>query len=277
MAGTWYPGRSEELRRQVDGFLAEADVEPMAVRGVVVPHAGYRYSGMVAAKAYRLLRAQRIERVVILGPSHRAWFRGVAVVEIDAFETPLGEVAVDARVAEVARRPLVHSTPAPFEHEHSVEIQLPFIQRAIPDARVLPMLFGELMNEDYRVIAATIEWLADDETVFVVSSDFTHYGARFDYCPFPADDAEQVRAGLRQLDMGAIEPVLRRDALAFQRYLDDTGATVCGRVPIRTFITAERLLSPGRLLSYQTSLDVTNDYEHCVSYAAIAFPRADLP
>lgn len=274
LAGTWYPGTAEELCRQVDEFLGPADEQAGPVAGLVVPHAGYRYSGAVAGRAYGALRGQVIGRVIILAPSHRARFRGAAVLEVDAFETPLGRVAVDGIVAELSGRTLVQSAPAPFVHEHSVEIQLPFLQRAAPGARVVPLLFGALAESDYPPLVETIASLADDETVYVVSSDFTHYGWRFDYQPFPATDAKAVRARLRALDMSVIEPVLRHDARAFQDVLDTTGATVCGHVPIRTFIASPTLQQPGRLLAYQTSLDVTGDYEHCVSYAAIAFPRA---
>ena len=100
-----------------------------------------------------------------------------------------------------------------------------------------------------------------------------HYGWRFVYLPFPAAGPAQVALALRTLDMGAIERVCAGDAAGFSEYIEDTGATICGRVPIAVFLTLHRQRSLGRLLSYYTSLDVTGDYEHSVSYASIAFPE----
>jgi hypothetical protein len=274
LAGTWYPEERDRLGAMVDRFLAEAlpgDGRPLL--GAVVPHAGYQYSGSVAAEAYRRLRDTPCRRVVILAPSHRASYRGVAVLQVDAFRSPLGSVRVDPVVEELPARELMHADPKPFAGEHSLEIQLPFLQRVLPDTSVVPLLFGAMTPADHAALAATLEWLCDDETIFVVSSDFTHYGWRFAYEPFPARNAEYVRERLRELDMGAIEPILRGDASAFQTYLEDTGATVCGHVPITSFLTWTAARRQAELLTYRTSLDVTGDYEHCVSYAAIAFPR----
>ncbi len=271
LAGTWYPGEAGRLRRTVDALLAEAPAAPIdAVLGLIVPHAGYEYSGAVAAAAYRVLRDAPRQRVVLLAPSHRGAFRGVARLDADAFETPLGLVHIDP--AALPATDLVRFDPSPFAGEHSLEIQLPFLQRALPEAVVVPFLLGNLQSADYAEVAALLARLADDRTVFVVSSDFTHYGWRFGYEPFPAEGAEQVRERLRALDMGAIAPVLEGDASEFQRYLAETGDTVCGHVPIGAFLSWVSRRYRGVLLAYRTSLDVTGDYEHCVSYAAIAFP-----
>lgn len=278
LAGTWYPGRADELRRTVDGFLAETSSEGAASPlGLIVPHAGYQYSGLVAGAAYRRLRNVACTRVVLLAPSHRMSYRGVVVPDVDAFETPLGQVRLDGVVPDLPRdQPLVRIDLAPFQGEHSLEIQLPFVQRVLPSATVVPLLFGDLESQDHPALRPTIDRLADDRTVFVISSDFTHYGWRFGYEPFPADDAATVRDRLGELDRGAIDPILRGDALAFRRYLDGTGATVCGQIPIMAFLTWVDRRHRGELLAYRTSLDVTGDYEHSVSYAAIAFTRAGI-
>lgn len=274
LAGTWYPGPAEQLRRMVDGFV---DGEPSpgggAILALIVPHAGYAYSGAVAGAAYRLLRASPPARVVILAPSHRMAYRGAAVLEVEAFETPLGSVRVDGVVATLPRRGLIRADPRPFEGEHSLEIQLPLLQYVAPDARVVPLLCGDMTGGDFAALATVLDGLADDRTVVVVSSDFTHYGWRFGYEPFPASSADQVRAQLRELDMGAIAPVVAGDASTFGRYVERTGDTVCGRIPIMACLTWLAGRGRGELLDYRTSLDVTGDYEHCVSYAAIAFWR----
>jgi len=277
LAGTWYAGGREPLRAQVDDLLRGAAAGIRAatppLRGVVVPHAGYVYSGRAAATAYAGVAGGAYRRVVILAPSHFAAFRGVALPQVDGFETPLGVVPVDAdQVAALARHPLFREDADPYRDEHALEIQLPFLQRVLPEARIVPMLFGSLTAADHTVVATALRALIADGTIFVVSSDFVHYGWRFGYLPFPATAPEPVRAGLQRLDMGAIERVCAGDAAGFERYVEETGATICGRVPIATFLTLHGARTRGQLLAYYTSLDVTQDYEHCVSYASIAFP-----
>ncbi len=278
LAGTWYAAGERRLRQQVDELLAAA-AQPAAasepLSGLVVPHAGYVYSGRAAAVGYACLASTSYRRAVILAPSHFAAFHGAALLDVDAFETPLGAVPVDGEgLTAVLDQPLFRADPEPYRQEHSLEIQLPFLQRVLPGAPVVPVLLGSVADDDYAVVARALRQLASDDTIFIVSSDFVHYGWRFDYLPFPAEGPERVRAGLRALDMGAIERVCAGDAAGFRGYVAETGATICGRIPIGVFLTLHGQRSPGRLLTYYTSLDVTQDYEHCVSYASIAFPRA---
>jgi AmmeMemoRadiSam system protein B len=277
LAGTWYAAGEARLRAQVDALLQAAQPAPLATRlaGLVVPHAGYVYSGRAAAAGYVCLTAAAYQRAVILAPSHFAGFRGAALLDVDGFETPLGTIAVDHdALTALLRQPLFREDAAPYRDEHSLEVQLPFLQRVLPSARVVPVLIGALSDDDYVAVAAALRGLAAADTVFVVSSDFVHYGWRFDYLPFPAAGAEPVRSGLRALDMGAIECVCAGDGAGFRRYVAATGATICGRMPIGVFLTLHAQRTAGRLLTYYTSLDVTQDYEHCVSYASIAFPDA---
>jgi MEMO1 family protein len=277
LAGTWYPSAGGELRQQVDDWLAAAQAE--AGQGerwcaVVVPHAGYRYSGRAAAAAYAGLRNQAYSRVLLLAPSHTAAFRGVALLDVDAFSTPLGEVAVDCEaVRKLAGAPLCAVRPVVYEDEHSLEIQLPFLQRALPGVPVVPALLGSFDAADYAVAATALAAVMADDTLCVVSSDFVHYGWRFSYLPFPAAGPQAVAAALRVLDMGAIDRVCAGDAAAFLAYMEDTGATICGGTPIAVFLTLHHRRTRGRLLRYYTSLDVTGDYEHSVSYASIGFPQ----
>jgi len=273
LAGAWYPADAGQLREMIDGWLSDTPAGPGSAIGLVVPHAGYRYSGPVAAAGYRHLHGTMCTRVVILAPSHRMAFKGVVVLEADAFATPLGQVRIDAAVGELVKASPIRADARPFEDEHSLEIQLPFLQRVLPEASVVPLLFGDMVSEDYRELVSTIERLADDRTAFAVSSDFTHYGWRFGYEPFPPEGPDFVRERLRELDMGAVEPLLQGDAEAFTRYLDRTGATVCGRVPVTAFLTWAGPRCSGELVAYRTSLDVSGDYDNVVSYAAVSFSR----
>jgi MEMO1 family protein len=277
LAGRWYAGDPEQLRAQVDALLAAAPpVElPAPLRGIVVPHAAYQYSGRAAATAYACVRGAAFARVAILAPSHFTSFRGVALLDVEAFATPLGLLPVDrAAVVTLAAQPLFAERADAYAGEHALEIQLPFVQRVAADAAVVPMLVGDVGADDYEPIAATLRALVDDRTLFIVSSDFVHYGRQFRYLPFPSNGVEPVRRALRELDMGAVACVCDGDAAAFRHYVADTGATICGRNPIGLFLTMSGAALRGTLLTYYTSLDVTGDYEHSVSYAAIAFSRS---
>ena len=272
IAGTWYPGDARELAHAIDGFLDCADGAPdESLRALVVPHAGVRYSGKAAGAGYARVPRGRFRRVVLLAPSHYHHFEGGAVFTGDGFETPLGTVAVDPSANELAGAPGFVATAAPYAREHAVEIQLPFLQRIDAELRLVPVLVGS--EKRLADLTPGLRSLQDDETLFVVSSDFTHYGAAFDYLPFPPSNGVEVAAHLRELDSGAIEPVCRVDPEAFESYVRTTGITVCGRAPIGAFLRACPAGLEGSLVSYYTSLDVTGDFEHSVSYAAIAFRR----
>jgi AmmeMemoRadiSam system protein B len=273
LAGTWYPADAAELRAQVEAFLGEGDGGEAEVRAILVPHAGYRYSGKAAGAAYAKIGRGWWKRALILAPSHYHSFAGGAVFVGDGFETPLGVCRVDLPAARrlAASPPFVHSA-APFRREHSLEIQLPFLQVIAPSIEVVPVLLG--VADDAATLAALAAGLRafdDGETLFVVSSDFTHYGQDFDYLPFPPRDAEYVAAELRRLDFGAIEPIRRGEVDRFTRYVRETGITVCGRGPIAAFLDLAAGRLAGELVCYYTSLDVTGDYEHSVSYAALVF------
>jgi AmmeMemoRadiSam system protein B len=202
-------------------------------------------------------------------------FQGLAVPSVAGFQTPLGTVWVDEVVQTIAPSDLVRVSSSPFEAEHSFEIQLPFLQRTAPDAKVVPILFGSPGPQHDSAVGPLLSRLASEDNLFLISSDFTHYGRRFDYEPFPATSAEKVSVRLKALDTAAIEPILSGDAEAFRSFLVRTGDTVCGRVPLAAFLATLGRGARGRLLAYRTSLDVTGDYEHCVSYASIGLTATD--
>ncbi|MGH7823009.1 MAG: AmmeMemoRadiSam system protein B, partial [Candidatus Binatia bacterium] len=267
VAGTWYPGEAERLVESVDRLIAGAGAGPdERVRAMIVPHAGYQYSGRAAAAGYARLPRRRWRRAAILAPSHHHLFEGAAVFPGRGFETPLGVVEIDA---EAARRlescEGFSMTARPYAREHSLEIQLPFLQRRDPALRVVPILVGAA-DPGAEAVGAGLRALDDGDTFFVVSSDFTHYGAAFDYLPFPPSGAESVAAALRELDFGAIDRICRLDADGFGSYVRLTGATICGRAPIAAFLASRPRGLAGTVASYYTSLDVTGDYEHSVSY-----------
>ena len=281
IAGSWYPADPEALRRLLEGFLDKAPspdpAEASRLIAVVVPHAGYAYSGFTAAHAYRWIRQRRPKRILIIGPSHYAAFRGISFGDFDAYETPLGRVPVDPAGRKLVKAcPLVGFYPEAHGKEHSLDIQVPFLQVIFPESTpsILPLLVGRLEKEDVPVLARCIGKLLDNETVLVVSSDFTHYGPRFGYIPFPNETgvAEQIR----RLDQGACDRILRLDERGFVAYREKTGITICGRNPITLLLDLLPEGTRSRQLFYATSGQLTGDYENCVSYYALAFVRNAL-
>lgn len=272
-AGSWYPGDAAELRAEVERLLGAERRGDRAVRALVVPHAGYRYSGKTAGAAYARVSPGRWKRAAILAPSHHHAFAGAAVYPDDGFETPLGVARVDV---EGARRLTASAgfegSPGPFRHEHAIEVQLPFLQVIDPSLVLVLVLLGVADDPAaLEVLGSGLRSMDDGETLFVVSSDFTHYGADFGYLPFPPRGARSVAAELRRLDFGAIEPIRHGEAREFARYVERTGITICGRGPISAFLHLAAGRWSGEVVEYATSLDVTGDYRHSVSYAGLVF------
>ena len=170
--------------------------------------------------------------------------------------------------------PLVRRNPAVFMREHAFEIQLPWLQVLAPGVTVLPLLVGDLEPGDAAALAGAVRPLLAPGTLIVVSSDMTHYGRRFDYLPVPPTDAATVAAAIRRLDDGALDRIVACDADGFSDYVEETGATICGRHPIEVLLRALPPGARGDPVARATSLDVSGEFDHTVSYAAVAFTAA---
>lgn len=251
VAGTFYPAQEKALRGEVARLLDVATAPGPLPKALVVPHAGFMYSGAVAAAAYARLRAwaNRIRRVVLLGPSHRVAFRGLALPETSAFMTPLGAVPLDSGLcAELAQQPGVINCAPAHALEHSLEVQLPFLQVVLGDFSLLPLVAGDARPAE---VALRLDraW-GGEETLVVVSTDLSHF---HDYETACARD----------------EATCNR-ILALDASLD--GEDACGCVGLNGFLlTARRRGLLGRELSRCNSGDVTGDRSSVVGYAAFAF------
>jgi AmmeMemoRadiSam system protein B/AmmeMemoRadiSam system protein A len=271
-AGSWYPGHRAELEHLLE-TLFQSSLERTgpallpAPAGFVVPHAGLEYSGSVAASACRCLQAAAPKRVILLGFSHRGMGEGVAMPAVERIETPLGEVAVDTSFTVFPR------VPESRLCDHSVEIQLPLLQKVLPGVPVVPLYVGTLLAKERREAAEALAGAMHSGDVLVASSDFTHYGRAFGYTPFPVN--EQTPHRLHDLDFTVIEGASSLDAEFFLDTLTDSGSTTCGHAPISLLL--ETLTSAygdalyQETLDYQTSGDITGDSGHCVSYAALGY------
>lgn len=278
--GSWYPNDRAELENLLDELFETSlgRTGPLLLpqpAAFVVPHAGLTYSGRVAAAVYRHLQQAQPSRVILLGLSHRGAPAGVWIPRVDVFETPLGEVPVDGESVE---RLLTHSGFRPGRKgvlcDHSVEVQLPLLQKAAPGAAVVPIYVSELSAAERDQAASVLAEMAGPDTVVLASSDFTHYGRSFHYQPFPLDPAISTR--LAALDEGFIEAAGSLDPELFVSALDAESATVCGREPISLLLAMLRSMPGGddifqNTLDYETSGDITGDYTQSVGYAALGY------
>lgn len=228
----WYPHTSEPvLRSTIVNLEKQARTQfdfsaiPANIRMLIVPHAGYRYSGTVAIAAYRLLSGTQYDRVFILAPSHHHTFAGIALPHFNQYQTILGSLSVDRHAQEVLSKTAVFSVKADaFEPEHAIEVQLPLLQYFTRTNTIVPLIIGQLNDQQRAQAAKTLAPLVTDKTLIIVSSDFAHYGQRFGYVPF----TNQVDDRLRQVNGQAIQLIEQHNAAGLQKFVADTGITICG-------------------------------------------------
>lgn len=270
LAGSWYPGDPAELKSTVEEFLAGGGAPDDRTIAVIAPHAGYVYSGATAGKAFAAVRGRKVDRVILMGPSHRAAFNGGALSSVDAWKTPLGVVPLDRpSIDALAKRRGFRVNDAAHAREHSMEIEVPFLQVALqPGWKLIPIMIGQLDDGTVGDLAIGIEPLLDEGTLVVVSSDFTHFGQDYGYVPFRDSLATRIRA----LDEEGIAQIKALSAERFEDFRERTGATICGADPIRVLLT----LMAGRVQDvvqrgYDQSGSMVGNYTNSVSYAALAF------
>jgi len=276
-AGSWYPGHQEKLAQTVDELIDQASPPPLDGNpiAVIAPHAGYRFSAPVAAAGYSYLRDRSYQRVIIMALSHRyaGTYHGVEVPrELTAYQTPLGEVPIDRQVCDdLLERKTFLSKPGMDRGEHSLELQLPFLQRTIGEFRLVPLLVGQMTESEYAAAAEAIRPWVDAQTLLVASSDFTHYGPRFDYLPFRKDVPDK----LRELADQAAEPIEQCDFDGFLEYLAKTEDTICGRNPIALMLRILSMEGGARAVraAFDTSGNLTGDWDNSVTYQAFVFTR----
>lgn len=289
LAGAWYEADAGELAAAVDSHLAAGQPLSAIARGLpialIAPHAGHRWSGDAAGHAFNLLSGEAgasIRRVIMLGPSHHTRFHGISILPVENYQTPLGNVPLDtAVVSQLLDSPLFLTQPGAHREEHCLEIELPFLQRALAGSfQIVPMLISHLDPSDWKIVAATLRPFIDEKTVILISSDFTHYGARFGYLPF----RDNQDLNLKKLDKGALAPILALNAAAFAAYKQESDITICGWQAIGVLL---ELLGSGdqiqhwgdappaaKVLEYYRSADLSGDFDGSVSYAAVGFFRA---
>jgi MEMO1 family protein len=279
-AGSFYPKTESALRKAIEACFTgqhgpgelpsppKKDEHPL--HAVIVPHAGYQYSGMAAAWSYKAIAESALPDVfIILAPNHNSSDSGVTM---ETFHTPLGEVRVDQEFAKaLAQKGTIPFNDAIHGPEHSIEVQLPLLQFALGSRVEKLKIVPILVSSDIDLAKAAIdikETIIDlgRKVTFIVSSDFTHYGRNYHYMPFYKD----IKENLVELDGKALELIKKGDAKGFEAFVDETQATICGVNPIMLLfklVKAEKVL----MEQYYVSGDITGDYKNSVSYASLVF------
>lgn len=257
VAGQFYPAGSEEIEKTfnyyndiLDGQIDDKELLKMAPRAVIVPHAGYVYSGFTANIALRLLKNSPLSRVVVIGPSHRVYLKGTSVSDFELYETPLGPLPIDqASVKELIAKFDLRFQPDAHS-EHSTEVQMPFIKRYLKDASVVELVYGD---EDPRKLAKVIKYLLEDpHTAVVISTDLSHYY-----------DIKKAKR-LDSICLDAVDK-LNSDEL-------HQGCEACGKIGIEAMLSAAKKTGlHSQLLDYRTSADASSDESHVVGYMSAVF------
>ncbi|MCX7089415.1 MAG: AmmeMemoRadiSam system protein B [Methylococcales bacterium] len=249
VAGVFYPEDAQQLHHTLTRYLADAETDAKVPKAIIVPHAGYLYSGSVAATAYARLKKARhlIKRVVIIGPSHRVAFKGLAVSQAETFSTPLGKIVVDQEAVEtITQFSFVGYLEQAHAYEHSVEVQLPFLQEMLDEFKIVPIVAGDASAEQVALVLDTL-W-GGDETLLVISSDLSHY---HDY------------ATAKQLDK------LTSAHIEQQQYEQLSVDSACGKVPVSGLLKVAREKSLRiKTIDLRNSGDTAGDKSRVVGYGA---------
>ena len=275
VASQFYEGNAEALRAQIKGcFLHKigpqklpkinTNVHPRNIVGLICPHAGYMYSGPVAASAYfELAQDSKPDTVVLLGPNHTGYGSALSIMTEGTWQTPLGNVEIDTEMAKAIMQEtnIIDIDEMAHRYEHSIEVQLPFLQFLYGDSfKIVPICF---LMQDFEsaveVGRALEEALDTTNTIVIASSDMTHYE--------PAKKAAEK-------DHAALQAVIDMDAKSFYEIVEAQNITACGYAPITTLITyANGVCAKGELLNYHNSGDITGDHTSVVGYAAVSFKK----
>ncbi len=272
-ADQFYPSDPLELKSIITRFLENAQVKtiPGEITGIWVPHAGYPFSGQIAANAYRLLQGKQADVAVIIGPSHYAHLRGASIGDFDAFRTPLGDAAVDTAAARLLWKSGISCLPSADQYEHSVEVQVPFVQTVLPGVPIIPVLVGQLsFGEAKKIASALVHALRGKKAVFIASSDMSHFP--------PYKTAYEVDSRILAV-IGAMDPakVLTLCEDVLKEGYQGLECGMCGAGALATVMLASKQLNAGgvRLLPYENSGDVYGERDRVVGYGAAVFYGKD--
>lgn len=300
----WYSSQPETLKSDLNSYLKQSRrdfnvyVGSDQVKAIIVPHAGFYYSGLCASCAYQALldkngtKNEQISKVIVLCPSHRVFLNNIALPDYNVYQTCLGEIEVDTKAINIlGKSSSVFRTHADAHKlEHAIEIQLPFLQSTINNFKIIPLIVGNLTPDFFHEAVLALKKIVDDSTLIVISSDFTHFGKNYEYQPF----SKLIFYQIRYLDSLAIQAITSLYGYGFEQLLQDTHVTICGQMPINLLLGLASLgvyknlnsklacyynssqlkkAINGNVINSDVLLNSVSDdlCDSCVSYASIIF------
>lgn len=279
-AGSWYSDSSSELSRQLDRWLGAAELSHGPARAIIAPHAGYTYCGACGAYAYRQVSPAVVKRIFILGPSHHVRLRGCALSIANKNKTPLYDLKIDTQINAQLEKTGHFSwmDMKTDEDEHSIEMHLPYIAKVMEDFKdqftIVPILVGSL-NPDQEALYGELlaPYLNDPQNLFVISSDFCHWGQRFGYT-FYEKSCGPIHKSIEKLDKEGMDIIETLSPTAFTEYLRKYSNTICGRHPIGVLLNCVKVLQKQgynmsfKFLKYAQSSQCRDMSDSSVSYAS---------
>ncbi|KIM04072.1 MAG: hypothetical protein KN64_10335 [Sulfurovum sp. AS07-7] len=257
VSGQFYPADSNEILKMIDHwnalldeYLTDKEILNLKPKAIIVPHAGYVYSGFTANIAFRLLANSDIKKVVVIGPSHRVYLKGTSIAKYDHYETPFGNLKIDNKLNEELSNRFNLSFAPNAHNEHSTEVQMPFIAHYLNDRSVVEMVYGDESSKDLSKVIEYI--LSDKNSAVVISSDLSHYY-----------DIQKANT----LDGICLEGIVKEESEIL-----DKGCEACGKIGIKAMIIAAKNMGlKSKLLDYRTSADASGDKSAVVGYLSAAF------
>jgi AmmeMemoRadiSam system protein B/AmmeMemoRadiSam system protein A len=270
VAGAFYPSDKKQLEQKIDTFLKDTESRvpkgAIAPFGLIAPHAGYDYSGKIAAAAYRQIGGKPYKTVFLLGPSHYVSFPGISIYPYGAWETPLGRIPIDEQIAAAIMEQcsfVRYQAPA-FEREHSLEVQLPFLQKVLDNFKIVPLVMGKLSGPELRSLADYLTNRVEQNpgrVLIIASSDMSHY--------HPYHEATAM-------DKLTLKQVEAMDLRTLRKSMELGTSELCGSQAVTTLMrVAENIGARVKVLEYANSGDVTGDKTRVVGYSAVGFYVAD--
>ncbi len=264
----WYPTDQKILTNEIKTYFDLSQkhfgttIDAQSIKAIIVPHAGYFYSGLCAATAYHTLlnttdkhkKNSHYTRVIILAPSHTSFFNGVSLPNYTVYRTALGDIPIDVEtIKTLSKHELFRGSSEAHDKEHAIEVQLPFLQQTLTDFSIVPLIVGHLRDEKAFAIAKELRKFIDDRTLIVVSSDFVHQGKSYEYQPFSKDIINMTR----YIDSLAVQALCLQSYNAFNTMITQTGATICGQEALRILLALCEMQALGttdaHLCCYYTS------------------------
>ncbi|KAK8797188.1 hypothetical protein WA158_004398 [Blastocystis sp. Blastoise] len=274
-AGSWYSDDEKVLSSSMERWSKDVEQSKEDVKGIIVPHAGYRFCGETSGKVFGQVRGKSYKYIFVLGPLHHFRTQKCLLSQMNYYSTPFGNVPVanDINLSLYETGHFDYIDTYEEENEHSIEMEIPFIKYFIKEGyQIIPIYVGQVLDNYHYIYAQCLsEYMSSSDALFVISSDFTHWGERFRYTYLP-DTSVPIYEGISRGDMKAVKSIEKQDPQSFWEYIEKTKITICGRHAIDIYLTILSILSlpsSTKLIHYAQSSQVESSFDSSVSYCSI--------